>query len=139
MGRLPFFDCTFDGLIAYNVIYHATLAGMRQVLAEIRRVLEPGGRFYATIIAREDSKVSVCQADVKAGKCHEIEPFTFVYPRFGDAPDDKFLPHHYCDEAELHSLLADFAVDELYLDRREYGEDGALHVGVHYHVQARRR
>jgi hypothetical protein len=81
----------------------------------------------------------MCQADARAGRCREIEPFTFVYPRFGQAPDDKFLPHHYCDEAEVCGLLTGFDIDGLDLDRREYGEDnGELHVGVHYHVQARR-
>jgi tellurite methyltransferase len=139
MGTLPLPECTFDGLVAYNVVYHATLARMRRILAEVRRVLCPGGWLYTTIIARDDSKVAICQADVKTGKCQEIEPFTFVYPRFGDAPDDKFLPHHYCDEAELRDLLANFIVDDLHLDRREYVDDGRLQVGVHYHVQARRR
>lgn len=140
MGTLPFPNCTFDGLVAYNVIYHATLTGMRRILAEALRVLCPGGRLYATVIACEDSKVATCQAGVKAGKCSEIEPFTFVYPRFDDAPDDKYLPHHYCDEAEVHALLAGFAIEDLQLDRREYvDDDGELQIGVHYHVQARRR
>jgi tellurite methyltransferase len=139
MGALSFSDCTFDGLVAYNVVYHATLAGMQDVLGEVRRVLRPGGRLYVTVIARDDSKVAACQADVRVGKCREIEPFTFVYTRFDDAPDDKYLPHHYCDEAELHALLADFAIDDLRLDRREYVDGGGLQIGVHYHVQARRR
>jgi tellurite methyltransferase len=115
MGALSFSDCTFDGLVAYNVVYHATLAGMQDVLGEVRRVLRPGGRLYVTVIARDDSKVAACQADVRVGKCREIEPFTFVYPRFDDAPDDKYLPHHYCDEAELHALLADFAIGSMWM------------------------
>jgi tellurite methyltransferase len=140
MGRLPFPSSAFDGLVAYNVVYHTTLTGMRQVLVEVRRVLRPGGRLYATIIDREDSKVAVSHADVEGGKCHEIEPFTFVYPRLGDAPDDKYLPHHYCDEAEVYDLLAGFDIDDLGLDRREYDDgEGECHVGVHYHVQACRR
>jgi SAM-dependent methyltransferase len=140
MGRFPFPSFTLDGLLAYNVVYHATLAGMRQILGEIGRVLRPGGRLYATIIGRDDSKVAVSQADVRAGKCREIETFTFVYPRLGDAPDDKFLPHHYCDEAEVYDLLTGFDIDVLDLDRREYDDrDGERHVGVHYRVQARRR
>ena len=137
MRTLPFPNRAFDGLVAYNVIYHATVAGMQQTLAEVRRVLNPGGWFYATIITRDDSKVAGYWADIKTGQCVEIEPFTFVYPR--DAPDDKYLPHHYCDEAEMRSLLADFAIDDLRLSRQEYpGEDGVIQVGVHYHVQARR-
>jgi tellurite methyltransferase len=123
IGRLPFPASAFDGLIAYSVIYHATPAGMRRTLSEIGRMLCPGSWLHVTIITREDSKVATCQADVRAGKCHEIEPFTFVYPRLGDAPD-KFLPHHYCDEAQLRDLLTDFDIEELRLDRREYWETG---------------
>ena len=140
MGTLPFPNCTFDGLIAYNVIYHATLAVVRGVLAEARRVLCLGGRFYTTFIAREDSKVAACQADVQAGRCQEIEPFTFVYPRSDDTSGDGYLPHHYCDEEELRTLLADFVVDDLYLDRRKYaGDDGSVRFSVHYRVRARLR
>lgn len=134
---LPFPDRIFDGLIAYNVIYHTTLPGMRRILAEMHRVLSPEGQLYATIISRDDSKVAGYQADIETGKCQEIEPFTFIYPR--DAPDDKYLPHHYCDEAELRTLLTGFVIDDLCLTRVEYTDrDGVVQTGVHYHVQARR-
>ena len=137
MATLPFPDCTFDGLIAYNVIHHTTVAGMWRVLAEIRRVLRPDGRFYVTIASRDDSKIAGYRADVETGKCVEIEPFTFIYLR--DAPGDKHLPHHYYDETELRALLADFAVDEFRLVRVEYSdEDGVAQTSVHYHVQGRR-
>jgi len=137
MESLPFTDSVFDGLVAYNVIYHATVAGMQRILAEMRRVLSPGGWLYATIIARDDSRIAGYRADVAVGKCQEIEPFTFAYLR--DAPGDKHLPHHYCDEAELRAFLADLVVDDLRLVRVEYADDGGvIQVGVHYHVQARR-
>jgi tellurite methyltransferase len=137
MEALPTIDCAFDGLIAYNVVYHVTLAGMRRVLDDLYRVLRPGGWLYATVIARGDSRVAGYQADVEAGKCVEIEPFTFIYRQ--DAPDDKHLPHHYCDEAEVRDLLADFMVDDLRLVSVEYtDEDGTVRTGVHYHVQAHR-
>jgi SAM-dependent methyltransferase len=140
MGAFPFADHAFDGLIAYHVIYHATLAGMQRVLAEVRRVLCPGGRLYVTMLSREDDRVAIHQGDVKAGKCREIEPFTFIYPHIADAPGDKYLPHHYCDEAGLHSLLADFVIDDLRIDRREHvNEDGTSRFSAHYHAQARRR
>ncbi len=137
MATLPFPDGLFDGLLSYNVIYHATVAGMRRILAEIRRVLRPDGRLYVTIIARKDSRVSDYRADMATGKCREIEPFTFIYPR--DAPGDKYLPHHYSDEAELDVFLAGFSVDDLCLVHIEYtDEDGLVQTGAHYHVQARR-
>ncbi|MCK4316919.1 MAG: class I SAM-dependent methyltransferase, partial [Anaerolineae bacterium] len=137
METFPFSDRAFDGLVAFHVIHHTTAAGMRRVLAEMRRVLNPGGRFYASIVAREESNIARYRADVETGKCQEIEPFTFIYLR--DAFSDKYLPHHYCDEAELRTLLAGFVVDDLRLVRDEYTcEDGITYVSTHYHVQARR-
>jgi len=136
MEALPFSDGVFDGLVAYNVIYHTTLPGMQRILAEIHRVLCPGGRVYATVIARQDDKVARCRADLEAGVCRELEPFTFIYQ--DGAPDDKYLPHHYSDVEELGVLWRDFEVD-VRLERREYDEDGLTHVGVHYHVQGARR
>jgi len=137
METLPFPDYTFDGLVAFNVIYHAVVGRMRCVLAEFRRVLRPDGRLYVTANARVEIKIACYRADMEMGKCQEIEPFTFVYLR--DAPGDKYLPHHYCDEAELRALLAGFVVDDLRLVREEYtDDDGAVQTGAHYHVQARR-
>ena len=145
MKTLSFSDCAFDGLIAFNVIHHTSMAGMRRPLSGMRRVLRrpepaegrPGGRLYFTAVASEEGNSASYRTDVEAGKCREIEPFTFVYLR--DAPGGKYLHHHYCDEAELRALLAGFAVDDLRLVREEYaGEDGVIHVGAHYHVQARR-
>ena len=134
---LPFPDCAFDGLVVYNVIYHATVAGIRRALAEVLRVLRPDGQLYATFLARDDSRVADYQADLETGKCVEVEPFTFAYLR--DAPGDKHLPHHYSDEAELHVFLVDFAVDVFRLVRVEYtDEDGVARVGAHYHVHAHR-
>jgi SAM-dependent methyltransferase len=135
MRTLPFPDSFFDGLLAYNVIYHATVAGMQQTVDEIRRVLCPGGWLYLTAIARTDSKVTGYRADIETGTCQEIEPFTFIY--LDDAPGDKYLPHHYCDEAEIRDLLADFVIKDVHLDRREYTDAAGMQVGVHYHVQAR--
>jgi len=96
-----------------------------------------GERGEAGVRAREESNIACYRADVEAGKCQEIKPFTFIYLR--DAPGDKHLLHHYCDEEELHALLFGFAIDDLRLVREEYvGEDGIIHVSAHYHFQARR-
>jgi len=145
METFPFPDCAFDGLIAFNVIHHTSVAGMRRILAGMCRVLRrpepaegrPGGRAYFTAVAREESNITRYRADVETAKCQEIEPFTFIYLR--DAFGDKYLPHHYCDERELRTLLAGFVIDDLCLVREEYtGDDGVTYVSAHYHVQARR-
>jgi SAM-dependent methyltransferase len=44
--HLPFAGATFDAVIANNMLYHVK-PGRSAALAEIRRVLKPGGSFYA--------------------------------------------------------------------------------------------
>jgi SAM-dependent methyltransferase len=135
MTELPYPDRSFDGVLAMYVIYHATRADMQRVLAEVRRVLVPGGSFYATFIARDQLRDRL--PPEVARRRVEIEPFTFVDP--ADTMGDKRLPHHYCDEAEVRELLAGFVIDDLRLNRWEGTDDqGRRKLLSHYHVQARR-
>lgn len=134
---LPFADGAFDALLTFNVIYHATLADLRRTLAEILRVVRPGGDFLITFVGRHDGLMDGLRADVARGVCREIEPFTFIY--VAEIVDDRDLPHHYVDEAEIRDLLAAFeitllrAVDTSFVD-----EDGIFHPNQHYLVHARR-
>jgi SAM-dependent methyltransferase len=45
---IPFADASFDVLIANHMLYH--VPDRPRALAEIRRVLRPGGRFYASTV-----------------------------------------------------------------------------------------
>ena len=45
-ARLPIADHTFEAVVANHMLYHVD--DRRRALAEIRRVLKPGGRLYAT-------------------------------------------------------------------------------------------
>jgi SAM-dependent methyltransferase len=48
---LPFEDASFDGVVANHMLYH--VPDRTQALVEIRRVLGPGGRVFATTNGRE--------------------------------------------------------------------------------------
>lgn len=43
--EIPFPDATFDGVVANHMLYH--VPDRQRALAEIRRVLKPGGQFFA--------------------------------------------------------------------------------------------
>ena len=50
--EIPFEDETFDAVIANYVLHH--VPDRDKALAEVRRVLKPGGRFYAASMGRGD-------------------------------------------------------------------------------------
>ena len=102
MSNLPFGAETFDLVVAYNVIYHTTRRGMREVIEEIARILRPGGRFLVTLKTPEEWVY---------GQGEEIEPDTFLRDRKG-------LPIHFCREAEIPGLFDGFdLVSKRYLAR----------------------
>lgn len=48
---IPYGDASLDAVIANHMLYH--IPNLPQALAEIRRVLKPGGHLYATTIGRQ--------------------------------------------------------------------------------------
>lgn len=51
---LPFSDDEFDFLVSWNVVhYEVNEADIREAIAEYRRVLKPGGRFFASTTGPE--------------------------------------------------------------------------------------
>ncbi len=53
MTKLNYPDNYFDLVLAYNVIYHAFKHDVIKTIAEINRVLKPGGYFYVTILTKD--------------------------------------------------------------------------------------
>jgi ubiquinone/menaquinone biosynthesis C-methylase UbiE len=47
---LPFEDASYDAVIANHMLYH--VPDRRKAFSEIRRVLQPGGRLYASTVGR---------------------------------------------------------------------------------------
>ena len=96
---LPLMARAFDGLLATQVIHHALLAEVRVSLAEIWRVLVPGGIAFVSV----------------AGRTHvdehyeQIEPGTFL-PLDGM---EQGLPHHIFSEREFRHELGAFRILEL--------------------------
>ncbi|SDE77758.1 class I SAM-dependent methyltransferase [Rhodospira trueperi] len=95
MTELPFPDASFDVVLAWNVIYHGDRPIVERAIAEIRRVLRPGGLYQGTMLSKRNTDY---------GKGTEVAPDTFVL----DGVSDKAHPHFYCNACELVALFDGF-------------------------------
>jgi tellurite methyltransferase len=120
MHTLPWADETFDAALSTSAIHHYHRSGIVQALAEVWRVLKPGGLFLADFPSTDTLDYQQTRSRVAAGLLVEVEPDTFVdeRPELHDLDDD-FLPHHYCDEGDLRDLLQPFEIVRLWADLRE--------------------
>lgn len=119
MTELPFEDDAFDFVLSFNVIYHGDPAIVRQAIAEIGRVLRPGGTYQGTMLSKRNTHF---QSGI------EVAPDTWILP----GETDKDHPHFYCNAAELVALFDGFEL--MYLEDREHSRAGSWH----WHMIAQR-
>jgi tellurite methyltransferase len=123
MTALPLANAAFDHVLAWNVIYHGDEEIVRRTLAEIARVIRPGGTFMATMLSARRLPVEQARAPGR-----EISRNTWVF----DGPGDKVHPHYFCTAADLTTLLQGFEVFTLY--DRPHEKPGSWH----WHLLAER-
>lgn len=122
--RLQWPDASFDAAFTVATIHHHLRAGIVQALAEVQRVLKPGGLFYADLPHAGTVAYTRNREDVAAGLMEEIEPNTFVDNRLVNPHDiDGQLPHHFCDEADLRDLFAAFEMVRLLAPMQDYTDE----------------
>lgn len=117
MDSLPFADGAFDHVLSWNVIYHGNEDILLRTIAEIRRVLKPGGTFLGTMLSNRRLPHDLAKAPGR-----EISRNTWV---FDTDHSDKRHPHYYCTAAELLAVFAGFECAWL-LDR-EHDAPGSYH------------
>jgi SAM-dependent methyltransferase len=96
MTEIPYPDGLFDLVIAYNVIYHTTFGGMKDLVQTVHRKLRPGGYLFVTLKSTEGWLY---------GEGVEIEKNTFLRPGKG-------VPVHFSTEDEIETLFRDFDLVE---------------------------
>lgn len=123
MTDLPFAAGAFDHVLSFNVIYHGDPLIVRAAVAEIARVLKPGGTYQGTMLSKRNAKY---------GKGDEVAPNTFVELAIDPEDSDKVHPHFYCNAAELVELFDGFEL--LSLVDQEHARPGSWH----WHMLAER-
>ena len=93
-------DEVFDFVVSWNVIYHGTLAELKTALAEIHRVLRPGGLLYLTLNSTLNKHCGVGT---------EVEPMTFDNPKKWDGEH----LHHFSDSTEVRSLFSNWTIESM--------------------------
>lgn len=119
MTTLPWAAMTFDAALSTSTIHHHRRGDIVQTLAEVRRVLKPGGLFLVDFPCTDTLTYEQLRSQVAAGQIVEVEPNTFVDERSYTEDSDGFLPHHFCDEADIRDLLCTFNILKLWADLHE--------------------
>ena len=117
---LPYPDASFDFVLSWNVIYHGTMGDVGARIAEISRVLKPGGLYQGTMLPTRH---------VDYGRGRFVAPGTLVT----DGPDEeRNHPHFYCDATTLVTLFSGFEL--LSLAQQVQDRPGSWH----WHIVAER-
>jgi tellurite methyltransferase len=116
MTELPFDDGAFDHVLSWNVIYHGDETVLRATIAEIVRVLKPGGTFLGTMLSARRVPIERAKAPGR-----EISRNTWVF----EGDDDKVHPHYFCNGRDLLELFSAFEVFRL--EDLEHETPGSWH------------
>jgi SAM-dependent methyltransferase len=119
---LPWPDGMFDAALSTSTIHHALRANIQRTLAEVWRILKPGGLLLVDFPCTDRADYALLRAEVAAGHIVEVQPNTFVDERPDSDDPDGFLPHHYCDEADVRDLLSRFTIERLWVDAGSRGK-----------------
>lgn len=122
--RSPLAAASFDAVVAFNVVYHATRVEVEAVLAAVASVLAPGGLLLITFKSTLDEDF---------GRGRELGPMTWA-PVSGV---ETGIPHYYADEAEVRRLMTDFEIVSLVLKQEHPSVPGADRRRAHWIVVAR--
>lgn len=95
MRDLPYSDAFFAAAFSVGVLTHGTLADIRKALAEMARVLRPGGLFLGTFISTESSLL---------GKGERIDDRTWIC----DDESEAGVTHHFMTAEDVMEEVAPF-------------------------------
>lgn len=96
--RIPAGNGSFDAVISTHGLLHGNRATISVTLAEISRVLRPGGLLYATFGSKHDARF---------GLGVRIDQDTFAQ----ETGDEAGVPHLFSDGQDVRELLSRFTIE----------------------------
>lgn len=117
MIALPYADGRFDCVLAYHVISHTDTAGIKKVVAELHRVLKPGGEFFVTLCSKKAWSYAEAGFPV-----HDENTVIKV----DDGPENG-IPHFFADDSTIGGLFDKKQLifvkhtQDLIVDGQDYG------------------
>lgn len=121
--KLPYKDNFFNAVISTNAIHHEKIVNVRKAIAEIERVIKPGGLIFITVRKRKFRKFYPDLAIIeKYGKQKSrykvIGPRTYVPIEGGE----KGLVHYLFNKELIKKEFNNFKISDIWLDseKRHY-------------------
>lgn len=111
MNHLPYVDSCFDAVVCTRAIYHQKVAGIKETITEIRRVLREGGAILVDFLS---------ERTYSYGKGIKTEEGTFVET---DGVE-RGVTHHFAGKEEIERLFHSFEIPSIKL--HEANVDGEL-------------
>ncbi|MHA1942782.1 MAG: class I SAM-dependent methyltransferase [Candidatus Thorarchaeota archaeon] len=108
----PYDDNFFDAVISIQVIHHNLMRDIMKTVAEIERVLKPGGVFFVTFPILHSGPVE----EERDWKLVKIEEGTYM-PQKGW---ERGIPHHYFTLEEIPDVFNSFEIDDIFLDDTDH-------------------
>ncbi len=121
--NLPFKNESFDCLLAYHAIYHATTPDMKMIINEVSRVLKKEGEVFISFISKSRPIYN-----------HPDTVKVDENVRMKEEDDGSILPHYFVDEKDLKILLKDFEI--INIKHTQYFTDNKP--SWHYFVYAKK-
>jgi len=96
-------DNHFDLVIAFNVIYHAFKPDIEKTIANIYRILKPGGHFFGTLLAKDKDLPFTGSTDI-------IDEQTLIKQDGAEVG----VPHFFSYYEDFLKFFKEFKIDTVY-------------------------
>lgn len=128
MLNLPYKDNSFDCIYCRNVISHTDTKGVRQIAAELMRVMKSGGECYFTLGSKETWGFKQNWPSVDENTKIRVE----------DGPENG-IPHFYADYDLIMDLFKDFEIIKAFHVEDFITKKDKVLSSYHYHVLIRKK